>query len=96
MTNRKYSHTHGLATDRRSIRRGTRRGWLAALVMAVMIAFASPVAADEYDDSNSGHPLRIIAYVLHPVGVIIDYVVIRPAHWLVSIEPMKTLFGHED
>jgi hypothetical protein len=64
--------------------------------MAIVLGLASPAAADSYDESNSGHPLRMIAYVLYPVGVVIDYVLLRPAHWLVSREPMKTLFGHED
>lgn len=73
-----------------------RRGWLIALPVVLALALASPVAADEYDDSNAGHPLRFIAYILHPVGVVIDYVLLRPAHWLVSSEPMKTLFGHKD
>ena len=74
----------------------THRGWIAALSAALVLALASPVAADEYDSTNSGHTLRLIAYVLHPVGVVLDFVLIRPAHWLVSNEPMKTLFGHED
>ncbi len=73
-----------------------RRGWLAAISMALVLALASPAAADEYDSENAGHPLRLIAYVLHPVGVMFEYVLLRPAHWLVSHEPMKTLFGHED
>lgn len=73
-----------------------RRGWLAACSMALVMVLASPAAADEYDEENAGHPLRLIAYVLHPVGVLIDYVLLRPGHWLVSIEPMKTIFGHED
>ena len=64
--------------------------------MAWVLVLSNPVAADEYDSSTAGHPLRIIAYVLHPVGVVIDYVLLRPAHWLVSREPMKTIFGHED
>ncbi len=64
--------------------------------MALVLALASPAAADEYDSENAGHPLRLIAYVLHPVGVRFEYVLLRPAHWLVSHEPMKTLFGHED
>lgn len=72
------------------------RGAVAAFFVALVVVLASPVAADEYDASNSGHPLRMIAYVLHPVGVLIDYVLLRPAHWLVSHEPMKTLFGHEN
>lgn len=73
-----------------------RRGFVAALFVAFALASASPVAADEYDPSTAGHPIRMIAYVLHPVGVVIDYVLLRPAHWLGSHEPFKTLFGHED
>ncbi len=73
-----------------------RRGWIAALSAVLVLALASPVAADEYDASNSGHPVRLVAYLLHPVGVLIDYVLLRPAHWLVSSEPMKTIFGHEN
>ena len=72
------------------------RGWVAALALALALALASPVAADEYDQANAGHPLRLVAYVLHPIGVMIDYVLLRPAHWLVSSEPMKTIFGHEN
>jgi hypothetical protein len=30
------------------------------------------------------------------VGVLLDYLVMRPAHWLGHREPFKTLFGHED
>jgi hypothetical protein len=55
-----------------------------------------PVRADDYDEKSAGHPLRIIAYVLHPVGVALDYLLLRPAHWLGSHEPLKTIFGHED
>lgn len=62
----------------------------------IAVASASPTRADDYDEKSSGHPLRIIAYVLHPVGVAIDYLFLRPAHWLGSREPMKTIFGHED
>jgi hypothetical protein len=75
---------------------GRRRSWVAGILMVLIIGLASPVAADEYDEENAGHPLRVIAYILHPVGVVIDYVLLRPAHWLVSHEPLKTLFGHEE
>jgi hypothetical protein len=74
----------------------SRRGWVAALLVALVLALASPAAADEYDAQNAGHPVRMLAYALHPVGVAIDYLIMRPAHWLVSFEPMKTIFGHED
>jgi len=77
-------------------RSGGGRSWIAAFFVLLVIGLASPAAADEYDEENAGHPLRVIAYVLHPVGMVIDYVLMRPAHWLVSYEPLKTLFGHED
>ena len=72
-----------------------RRGFSAVLCALLLLA-ATPAVADEYDESSSGHPLRIVAYVLHPIGVALDYLILRPAHWLVSQEPMKTVFGHED
>jgi hypothetical protein len=57
---------------------------------------AGSARADEHDPQRSGHPLRIVAYALHPVGVIVDTLVFRPAHWLVHHEPLRTLFGHTD
>jgi outer membrane protein OmpA-like peptidoglycan-associated protein len=54
-------------------------------------AFAAP---DEYDDSQS-NPLRIAAYLLHPVGWLAEWVVFRPFHFLVSAtEPQEAFFGH--
>jgi peptidoglycan-associated lipoprotein len=51
-------------------------------------------APDEYDDSQS-HPLRIAAYLLHPVGFITEWVIFRPFHFLVSAnEPLEAFFGH--
>lgn len=57
---------------------------------------ASPAPADDYDSENAAHPLRIAGYVLHPVGVILETLLVRPAHWLVSFGPMRKLFGHEE
>lgn len=69
-----------------------------AALLAVCLAFgaAAPAAADEYDPKRAGHPLRIVAYVLHPVGVLIDFILLRPAHWIGSKEPLRTVFGHHD
>lgn len=54
--------------------------------------FAAP---DEYDDSQS-HPLRIVAYLLHPAAWLVEWAVFRPFHALVSSnEPMEAIFGHE-
>lgn len=53
-------------------------------------------AADDYDSKQAGHPVRIAAYVLHPVGVILDTLIFRPAYWLGSHEPLRTFFGRTD
>ena len=75
--------------------RSFRRLVAVPLVAAALVASAAlPAAADEYNPRRAGHPLRIIAYGLHPIGVAIDYLVMRPAHWLGHIEPLRTIFGH--
>jgi hypothetical protein len=68
-----------------------------AVIAAVVLALAAPAArADDYESDRAGHPVRILAYVLHPFGVALDYLVFRPAHWVGHQEPFKTIFGHED
>jgi hypothetical protein len=73
-----------------------RRSLLAGAVALVLLAGAAPAVADPYDPKRAGHPLRIIAYVAHPVGVALDYLILRPAHWIGSHEPFRTIFGHEE
>ena len=70
---------------------------LAVLLLGVSLGL-SPLSAgaDEYDPQDAGHPLRIVGYVLHPVGVVLDYVIFRPAHWIGSKDGMRELFGHKD
>jgi hypothetical protein len=73
------------------------RAWLAALIVVLPLAASAPTArAEEYEAKRAGHPVRILAYALHPVGVILDYLIFRPAHWVGHHEPFKTLFGQED
>lgn len=72
------------------------RRTVAALLLAATAALAaSPALADEYDARRAGHPLRVIAYVLHPIGVTLDYLLFRPAHWVGSLPVIRTVFGHE-
>ena len=73
------------------------RRWVAiACLSSAVLAIGSPAAADEHRPERSAHPLRILAYPIHPVGITIDTLIARPAHWLIHREPLKTLFGHED
>ena len=50
--------------------------------------------ADEYDDSQS-HPLRIIAYIIHPVGYTLEWLVTRPFHELVAQPDLEPISGHD-
>jgi hypothetical protein len=51
---------------------------------------------DDHDPTQAAHPLRIVAYAVHPVGVALDWILVRPAVWVVRREPFKTIFGYED
>lgn len=65
---------------------------LGAVLLGPVRAFAVP--GDEYDDSQS-HPLRVAAYIIHPVGVGLEYLIFRPIHMLVSANPTtEKIFGH--
>jgi len=65
--------------------------FLGILLFTPQRAFAS---GDEYDDSQS-HPLRVVAYVVHPVGVLLEWIAARPFHALVSATPtLEYIFGH--
>lgn len=80
----------------RSQRRRRIERSFAALAAALVLAGSTPAAAEEYDQMHAGHPLRILGYVVHPVGVVLDWLLFRPAHWVASHEPLKTLVGQTD
>jgi outer membrane protein OmpA-like peptidoglycan-associated protein len=71
---------------------------LVAVTLAAWFALGmrpALAAPDEYDDSQS-HPLRIVAYLLHPAAWLVEWAVFRPFHALVSAnEPMEAIFGHQ-
>lgn len=79
-------------TRRAAARRGLRCGGLALILGLVL---ATPAAAEDYDPMKAGHPLRIVAYAVHPAGVILDYLIFRPAWWIGGHEPIRTLVGRE-
>jgi hypothetical protein len=61
-----------------------------------VLCFAGPVRAyvvDEYDDYTDSHPLRIIAYAIHPVGYTLEWLALRPLHALASQPELQPIFG---
>ncbi len=68
---------------------------IAALALGFALWLPLTAGAAEYDPLRAGHPLRIVAYALHPVGVILDYLIFRPAWFIGGFEPIRTLVGRE-
>ncbi len=63
---------------------------IAGMVMGMPLAAS---AHDAYDDSES-HPLRLVAYAVHPVGYALEWAVMRPIHFVVSNPGLERMFGH--
>ncbi len=56
-----------------------------------------PVTDERRADASAnaasyGHPFRLVAFVLHPVGVLLDYVIVRPIYYVTSLAP--SFFGY--
>ena len=64
-----------------------------ALFGALTLTASPATAHDAYDDSES-HPLRMIAYIVHPVGVLAEWTISRPLHFMASQEGNERFFGH--
>jgi hypothetical protein len=51
--------------------------------------------SDPHDPQRAMHPYRVAAYAVHPVGVLLDWVLVRPAVWVARREPFRTIFGYD-
>ena len=102
-----HSQMHPTVVQRRAARardavasvdlaRLTGRADVAAFSWRPLFRFASPVAADEYDQEAAGHPLRIVAYILHPVGRRDRLSGLPPGALARQHEPMQTVVGHDE
>jgi hypothetical protein len=77
---------------------------LAAVMLATAVAATSPVIGhaqqvaeqsdlDQYEDAFS-NPLRLAYYVVYPVGFTMEWLVMRPFHYLVSRPYLNHFFGY--
>jgi hypothetical protein len=71
----------------------TWKTFVIAGLSTLLFSAAAPAYFDEYDDSQS-NPLRVVAYVIHPVGYTLEWLVARPIHALVSQPELEPVFGH--
>ncbi len=67
------------------------------ILLACLLALMVPTlaSAGRYRSDRTGNPIQIAAYVLHPVGVILDTLIFKPAWVLAQYEPLRTLVGME-
>jgi hypothetical protein len=68
---------------------------IAVVMLWILFALSTSAFAHTYNRDDDGHPLRIIAYALHPIGMLAEYGVTRPIHWFVSRKGLDKIFGHE-
>lgn len=69
--------------------------WIALALAIGLLAPAVAGAQEDYDPEKAGHPLRIVAYLLHPVGWLLDRVIFFPAWWIGGHEPLRSIVGHD-
>lgn len=62
---------------------------------AVLLGIPAQSEAHTYDRDDDIHPLRLVAYILHPVGEALDRWVMRPIHEFVSGPKTHEIFGHD-
>jgi hypothetical protein len=69
---------------------------LAALALLLAL-WPSSASADNsyYDPLQAGHPLRIAAYALHPIGYALDSLLFRPAWHVGQSSVLRAVFGVE-
>jgi hypothetical protein len=73
-----------------------RRARTLTTALTIWVAASAAVAAEQtYDSRRAGHPLRVAAYALHPFGVILDWLIFRPAWYVGGVEPIRTLVGRD-
>jgi hypothetical protein len=71
---------------------------VSSILMAAGLMMLSPTTAqaDSYKrGSTDEHVIRLVAYVLHPVGIVLEYGITRPVHLLVSQPHLDILLGHK-
>jgi len=55
---------------------------------------ATAATRDTYDDSIT-HPLRLAAYLVHPLAFATDWLIGRPFHYIISRPYLDKVFGYE-
>ena len=67
------------------------------VTVAVLFSLSSVSFADQYKrGSEDDYPGRILAYVVHPFGMALEYAVTRPVHWITKQTELNKVFGSDN
>ena len=68
-----------------------------AIIGLFAVALMAPafVSAHRYHRHSEVHPLRVIAYGVHAIGIAAEYAIARQIHWVVSRKDLDIVFGHK-
>ncbi len=78
--------------------------WRAVMCFCAALMIAAPnFAHAQYADNDQqnpkeytnedSQPIRMMAYVLAPIGFMLEWTVARPAHWIATDSPIAPVFG---
>jgi hypothetical protein len=66
-----------------------------SLALLLVLALPGAASADRYRPRRAGHPVRIAAYILHPIGYALDRLIFHPI-WQLGQQPaLAEIFGVE-
>lgn len=64
-------------------------------LLLLSVSITPNVNAVDYERGFDDHPLRILGYILYPLGMLGEYAICRPVHALVSLNSnTKKIFGY--
>ncbi len=66
------------------------------LSVSILFVFSKTAVSHELTPEEAGHPVRLAAYALHPIGFVLYHGILKPAHGLVSKPGLKEVFGHQE
>jgi hypothetical protein len=65
---------------------------LAVFILSICTSLA---LGRDYKRGKDDNPVRVAAYVVHPIGMALDYAIMRPIHWVVKQTDLNKVFGSE-
>lgn len=71
-----------------------------AVLVAATLALSSASASARYDAAEDQyadgitHPLRLVSYLIHPLGFAAEWLIGRPFHFVISRPYLDKVFGY--